>query len=79
MKRALLLYLMLFGAGCLVAQNPTIASLSATGTVIKSYDASSGGNLSGVGSALTTGTYTTEAVDINQLPPIQVLQTATRQ
>jgi hypothetical protein len=50
MKRFLLISLILFTAGSLVAQTPTVANLAATGTGIKWYTTSSGGT------ALTTAT-----------------------
>jgi hypothetical protein len=45
MKRYLLIFAMLLGVVSLTAQTPTVANLAATGTGIKWYDASTGGNL----------------------------------
>lgn len=43
MKRYLLTFLILIGVGSLLAQTPTVSSLSATGTNVKWYNAATGG------------------------------------
>ena len=58
MNRFLLICLILFTAGSLVAQNPTVANLTTTsGTNVKWYDAVSGGNLLPATTVLVSGNH----------------------